>query len=93
MLSTIRWILAAPFLLLGLVCLLYNWRLVVLYIRVRFFGRLHERESLVFLAGPILIFLGLRFAPVPDIEHYVLLYILVDPATYVFVRALPNLFR
>ena len=91
--NAIRWILAAPLLLLGAWAIVYHWRLVVLFIRVRFFGRHHKWESSVPLAGPICICFGLLVAPVPGLVRYSWLSFLIDPATYVFAASLPFLFR
>ena len=91
--NTIRWILAAPLLLLGAWAILYHWRLVILFIRVRFFGRQHKWESSVPLVGPICICLGSLIAPVPGFARYSWLSVLVDPATYTFVVSVPFLFR
>ena len=68
--NTIRWVLAAPILLLGAWAILYNWRLVVLFVRVRFFGCHHKWEPSAPLAGPLFIFLGLSVAPAPELLRY-----------------------
>ena len=91
--STIRWILAAPLIVLGAWAILYHWRLVVLFVRVRFFGRSHKWESSVPLFGPICICLGSLVAPVPGFARYSWLWFLIDPATYILAVSLPFLFR
>ena len=91
--NTIRWILAAPLFLLGAWAILYHWRLIVLFIRVRFFGRQHKWESSIPLVGPICICLGSLVAPAPELLRYAWLPFLIDPATYTLVASLPFLFR
>lgn len=91
--NTIRWILAAPLFLLGAWAILYHWRLIVLFIRVRFFGCQHKWESSVPLFGPICICLGCLVAPMPALLRYCWLSFVIDPATYTFVVSLPFLFR
>jgi hypothetical protein len=91
--NTIRWVLAAPLFLFGAYVILYHWRLVVLFIRVRFFGCQHKWESSVPLVGPICMFLGCLVAPAPLLLRYSWLSFLIDPATYTFVASIPFLFR
>jgi hypothetical protein len=91
--NTTRWILAAPLFLLGAWVILYHWRLVVLFIRVRFFGRQHKWESSVPLAGPIFVYLGALASPSPELLHYSWLSFVIDPATYTLIFSLPFLFR
>ena len=91
--NTARWILAAPLLLLGAGVILYHWRLVVLFIRVRFFGCHHKWESSVPLAGPLFISLGSMFAPAPELFAHVWVSFVVDPATYLLIYSVPTLLR
>ena len=91
--NTIRWILAAPLLAYGAVVIVYHWRLLVLHIRVRFFGCHHKWESSVPLAGPIMVFLGSMIAPSPELSRYSWLSVFIDPATYTLIYSLPFLLR
>jgi hypothetical protein len=91
--NTIRWILAAPLLLLGAWVILYHWRLVAMFIRVRFFGRQNKWESSVPLVGPVCVCLSALVAPAPELLRYSWLSFLIDPASYTLAASLPFLFR
>ena len=83
--NTMRWILATPLFLLGAWIIAYHWRLVVLFIRMRFFGCHHKWESSVPLAGPIFICLGSLASPSPELLRWSWLLFVIDPATYTLV--------
>lgn len=87
--NTIRWILAAPLLLSGVWIILCHWRLVILFMRLHFFGCSHKWESPVPLAGPLFIFLGLFIVHIPKLWHYSWLPLIIDPATYNLIFSLP----
>gem|GEM_PF-4639512 len=91
--TTTRWILAAPLFFLGAWTILYNWRLLVLFIRVRFFGRQHRWESSVPLFGPICICLGASIAPPAEFLRWTWLSFFIDPASHRLLVSLPFLFR
>jgi len=91
--NTTRWILAAPLFLIGAWVIIYHWRFVVLFIRVRFFGRQHKWESSVPLVGPICILFGSLVSPSPELLRYSWLAFVIDPATYTLIFSLPFLFR
>ena len=91
--NTARWILAALFFLFGAWVIVYHFRLLILFIRVRFFGCHHKWESSVVLVGPVFICLGLLIAPAPGLFQYSWVSFVVDPATYTLVFSLPFLFQ
>ncbi len=91
--NTARWIVAAPLLFLGAWVILYHWRLVILFVRVRFFGRSHKSESSVPLFGPVCVCAGSFVAPGPELLRYAWLSFLGDPATYLLLVSIPFLFR
>jgi hypothetical protein len=91
--NTTRWFLAAPLFLVGAWAIAYHWRLLVLFIRVRFFGRQHKWESSVPLVGPICICLGAFVAPPVEFLRWAWLSFVIDPATYTLLSSLPLLFR
>jgi hypothetical protein len=91
--NTTRWILSAPLLLAGVWIIVYHWRLLVFFIRVRFFGCQHKWESSVPLFGPIFILSGAFVSPSPEFFRYSWLSFVIDPATYTLIFGLPFLFR
>jgi hypothetical protein len=91
--NTARWILAAPLFLLGAWVIVYHWRMLVFFIRVRFFGCQHKWESSIPLFGPIFIYFGALASPSPMLLRYCWLAFVIDPATYTLIFSLPFLFR
>ena len=90
----LRWILAGPFFVLGGWIILNHWRLVVLFVAVRWLGgRQRTWESFVPLAGPLFVFLGCLLAPVFQLVRYSWIALIIDPATCTLIAGLPLLWR
>ena len=89
----LRWLIGAPLWALGVWIISCNWRLLVLFIRGRSFGRHPPDESALPLAGPLILCLGALVVPVSGLLPYSWLALPIDPATYMLIASLPFLFR